>query len=91
LRRILRQARAATDGTGDAAKATAPIGIGALLMASPVVIPNQKSTPHLVRDAASSFMAVDESRQTPADHRRFKRAAGFVVAPLAVEIVAGER
>jgi hypothetical protein len=34
------------NGAGDAAKATIPIGASALLMAYPVVIPNQKSMPY---------------------------------------------
>ena len=33
---------------------------------------------------------MSEARQSPTDHGCFQRAAGFVVAPLAVEIVAGE-
>jgi len=36
-------------------------------------------------------VAVRKARQPPADHGCFQRAAGFVVAPLAVEIIAGER
>jgi hypothetical protein len=29
--------------------------------------------------------------QPPADHRRFNRAAGFVIAPFAIDVAAGER
>ena len=35
--------------------------------------------------------AMCEARQPPSNHGCFQCAAGFVVAPLAVEIIAGER
>ena len=47
------------------------------------------------RHATASFMlslgTVCEARQPPSDHGCFQSAAGFVVAPLTVEIIAGER
>lgn len=42
------------------------------------------------RRMALSRAGLPEARQPPADHRRLDGAAGFMIAPLAVDVAAGE-